>query len=412
MAATAGECRSGTVGAMPRFAEQIAHVDMDAFFVEVERRRDPGLIGVPVVVGGAGPRGVVASASYEARRFGIHSAMPALHARRLCPHARFVPSDHAAYRLASDEVFAVLDRFTPLVEALSVDEAFLDIGGVSDLSPAAFAERLRVELRRATGLPASVGVATCKLLAKLASEDAKPDGTLVVPAGGELAYLHPKSVRSLWGVGEATHARLEELGVGTIGELAAMPRAALEARLGASLGAQLWRLARAEDDREVGAGGEAKSISVERTYEHDLRDATVIDEELLRQADRLVRRLRRSGYAARTVTLKVRFADFTTITRRSTSPTPIATAHDLAEVARRLARRTQIGRRPVRLLGLGVGTLEGASTPRQLGLVGGAWEEVETALDRIRDRFGDDAVGRARLAGGPRPPEREGRLPG
>ncbi len=397
----------GYGGDMTRFAETIAHVDMDAFFVEVERLRDPSLVGQPVVVGGMGARGVVASASYEARDYGIRSAMPAAQARRLCPRARFLPPDHARYRAASARVFEVLDGFTPLVEGLSVDEAFLDIGGVPDPGPEEAAERLRREVREATSLPASVGVATSKLLAKLASEDAKPDGVMVVPAGGELGYLHPKEVRALWGVGEATHARLEELGISTIGDLAAYPAATLEARVGSALGSHLARLARGEDDRPVEPGGGARSISVEQTYEQDLVGADTVGRELLRHAERLSIRLRRAGYGARTVTVKVRFDDFTTITRSHTSPVPIDTSHDLARAARDLLLRAEIGRRPVRLLGLGGGMLEESSTPRQLPLEGRPWEEVESAMDRIRERFGDEAVRRARLMWG-----RSGEAPG
>jgi DNA polymerase-4 len=394
---------------MPVFAERIAHVDMDAFFVEVERLRNPDLVGLPVVVGGTGNRGVVASASYEARRFGIRSAMPAVHARRLCPDAAFLPSDHTAYREASRAVFEVLDGFSPLVEALSVDEAFIDIGGLGpvDPGPEAAAHRLRREIRESTGLPASVGIATNKLLAKLASEDAKPDGVLLVPAGNELAYLQPKEVRALWGVGEATHARLEELGARTIGDLAALPLETLEARVGRALGGHLWRLARADDDRPVEPGGEAKSISVEQTYERDLVGAAAIEREVLRHADRLARRLRRAGYAARTITLKVRFHDFTTITRSYTSQTPIDSLHGLIDAGRQLMERADIGRRSVRLLGLGGGMLESSATPRQLDLDGGPWDEVETAMDRIRDRFGEEAVGPARLVPPPENPNPE-----
>lgn len=382
-----------------RFAEHIAHVDMDAFFVEVERRRRPGLRGVPVVVGGLGGRGVVASASYEARRLGVRSAMPVVHARRLCPHARFLPPDHAVYRAASDDVFAVLHTFTPLVEALSVDEAFLEISGLRlhYPDPTAVGRAIRAALRRVTGLPASVGLATSKFIAKLASDAAKPDGLLQIPAGEETAFLHPMSVQALWGVGEATLARLEELGVRTIGDLADLPAALLERRLGTALGSHLARLARADDPRPVEPGSETKSISVEITYEADLTDPDRIEAELLRHADRLAHRLRRSGMRGRTVQLKVRFSDFTTVTRSHTLAAPVDTAHDLYEAARSLLERAGVARRPVRLLGLGADGLEPASAPRQLGLHGTAWEDLEGAVDRIRARFGADAVRPARL---------------
>jgi DNA polymerase-4 len=383
------------------FDEHIAHVDMDAFFVEVERRRRPGLRGRAVVVGGLGNRGVVASASYEARRRGVRSAMPIVHARRLCPHADFLPPDHTAYREASGEVFAVLRSFTPVVEPLSVDEAFLDVSGLRlhYPGPAEVGEAIRTVLREQTGLPASVGMATSKLIAKLASDEAKPDGMVVVAAGEETAFLHPKEVGALWGVGEATLARLAELGAVTIGDLAELPADLLQRRLGASLGMHLARLARADDPRPVSTETEAKSLSVEATYEQDLTDPDRIEGELLRHADRLASRLRRAGLRGRTVHLKVRLGDFTTVTRSHTLRTPTDTAHVLYRAAKALFDRTSARGRPVRLLGLGMEGLEAASAPRQLDLEGAGWDEVERAVDRIRDRFGGGAVGPARLGG-------------
>lgn len=382
------------------FAEPIAHVDMDAFFVEVERLRRPGLRGVAVVVGGIGDRGVVASASYEARRRGVRSAMPTARARLACPHAVFLPPDHAAYREASRAVFSVLRSFTPLVEPLSVDEAFLDISGLRlhFESPAAVGEAIRSRLRSETGLPASVGVATSKLIAKIAGERAKPDGLLVVPAGSETEFLHPLPVRALWGVGEVTHARLEELGVATVGDLAALPRATLERRLGMAGGAMLWDLARARDDRRVEPAESAKSISVEHTYATDLRTRAELETELLRHAGRLAARLRDAGVAARTVTLKVRFSDFSTVTRSETFESPIDTTHDLYGWARRLLARVATSGRAIRLIGLGAAGLEAGGAPRQLELARRPWDDVEGAVDRIRGRFGDGAVGPARLA--------------
>jgi len=376
---------------------------MDAFFVEVERLREPGLRGVPVAVGGAGNRGVVASASYEARRHGIRSAMPMIHARRQCPALRVVAPDHRAYTDASRRVFEVMRSFTPMVEPLSVDEAFLDIGGMRwhyD-SPSAVAGAIRGAIRDQIGLPASVGIATVKLLAKLASEDAKPDGLLVVPAGSELSYLHPKPVRALWGVGEATHARLEQLGVKTVGDLAALPPETLVGRLGPSLGAHLASLSRAEDPRSVEAVGGAKSISVEQTYETDLEGRPALERELLRMSDRLALRLRRAGMAARTVALKVRFEDFSTITRSHTEPNPIDTAHDLYAISLRLLDRADVRDRPVRLLGVGGESLTPSGEPRQLELGGMEWSDLEDAVDEVRRRFGDEAVGPARLSGLP-----------
>jgi len=394
---------------MDGYAERIAHVDMDAFFVEVERLREPGLRGVPVAVGGAGNRGVVASASYEARRHGIRSAMPMAHARRQCPALRVVAPDHRAYTDASRRVFEVMRSFTPAVEPLSVDEAFLDISGLRlhHESPTAVARAIRSAIRDQTGLPASVGIATVKLLAKLASEDAKPDGLLVVPAGTELQYLHPKPVRELWGVGEATHARLEQLGVKTIGDLAALPSETLVRCLGPSLGAHLSALSHAEDPRPVETVGGAKSISVEQTYDIDLVGRSVLERELLRMSDRLALRLRRAGMATRTVSLKVRFEDFSTITRSHTEPLPIDTSHDLYAISLRLLDRAAVGGRPVRLLGVGGDSLTASGEPRQLDLEGNEWGDLEDAVDEVRRRFGDGAVGPARLAGPPEDPAAE-----
>jgi len=376
---------------------------MDAFFVEVERLRRPELRRVAVVVAGLGGRGVVSSASYEARRHGVGSGMPTAHARRLCPHARFLAPDHRAYAEASRRVFEVFESFTPVVEPLSVDEAFLDIAGarLGYGSPEAVGRAIRVAVREGTGLPASVGLATSKLLAKLASRAAKPDGMLLVPAGRELEFLHPLPVRALWGVGEATYARLEELGVRTVGELAALPRATLERRLGAVLGGHLQDLAQGRDHRPVEPGGPAKSISVEETYVVDLNGRAALEAGLLQLADRLASRLRASGVAARTVALKVRFGDFTTISRSHTLPAAVDTAHDLYRAALDLLERAAVGRRRVRLLGIAGEGLEDGAAPRQLGLEPQVWRQLEAAMDRVRERFGRSAVISARLAGLP-----------
>lgn len=384
-----------------QFAEPIAHVDMDAFFVEVERRRRPELRRAAVVVAGLSGRGVVSSASYEARRRGVHSGMPTSHARRLCPHARFLAPDHHVYGEASRQVLEVLESFTPAVEQVSVDEAFLDIAGLrlSYPGPEAVGEAIRAAVRARVGLPASVGLATSKLIAKLASRAAKPDGLRLVPAGGEQAFLHPMPVRALWGVGEATYARLEELGVRTVGDLASLPRATLCTRLGEALGSHLADLAQARDQSPVMAGGPAKSISVEETFPADLSGRPALEAELLGLADRLASRLRRAGMAARTVALKVRFGDFATISRSRTFPAPLNTAHDLYGAALALLERAAVGRRPVRLLGLGGEGLSPSGSPEQLGLEPRPWSELEAAVDRVRERFGTDAVAPARLIG-------------
>ncbi len=387
---------------MESFREPILHVDMDAFFVEVERLRRPELRGVPVLVGGAGPRGVVAAASYEARRFGVGSAMPAVQARRLCPGAVWVSPDHDEYGRVSRLVFEVLRSFTPRVEGLSIDEAFLDVGGLRRHfpSPLGVAAAVRARLRDNLGLPASVGAASTKFLAKLASEAAKPDGMLAIPAGTELEFLHPLPVGALWGVGEATQRAVAALGVATVGDLARLPVASLERRLGNAVGRHLHDLAWNRDPRAVETGGGAKSISVEETYATDLASADEIDAELFAHCERLGRRLRTAGVAARTVQLKVRFADFTTITRSLTVDAPVDLTADLAAAARTLLARVPAGR-PVRLLGVGGAQLVPAREPRQLALDGEERHALAEAADRVRERFGSQAVGPARLL--PRP---------
>jgi DNA polymerase-4 len=334
--------------------------------------------------------------------------MPTSHAQRLCPGGRFLAPDHRAYSAASEEVFAVFAGFTPLVEPVSVDEAFLEIGGLRLSYPSAEAVgcALRAEVRARTGLPASVGLAANKLMAKLASRAAKPDGLVLVPAGGETAFLHPLPVRALWGVGEATHARLEELGVRTVGDLAALPGDLLERRFGRALGGHLGDLAAGRDDRPVEPGGPVKSVSVEETFATDLGERSRWEEELLRLADRLAGRLRAAGVAARTVSLKVRFADFTTLTRSQTLSGAVDTAHDLYHAALDLLDRAAPGRRKVRLLGLAGENLEEAAGPRQLQLEPHRWGELEAAVGKIRERFGRQAVRRARLAGDHQAPSR------
>ena len=389
-------------GAVSGFAEPILHVDMDAFFVEVERLRDPSLRGVPVVVGGLGNRGVVAAASYEVRRFGVRSAMPMARARQLCPQARRIPPDHTRYREVSRQVFALRRDCTPVVAGLSIDEAFLDVGGLrlhyADVPEVGAAIRSR--LRSDLDLPASVGIATTKLLAKLASEAAKPDGMLRVPAGAEPDFLHPLPITALWGVGDATRGVLAEVGVATIGDLAELPLASLTRRLGDAIGSHLHDLCRGLDPRPVGAGGGAKSISVEETYDADLTTAEAVDDELFAHGERLARRLRSAGHAGRTVTLKLRYADFSTVTRSVTLDMPVDETGDLVAAARELVAKVPLDGRRVRLLGLGASGLAPATDPRQLTLDRPERRHLTEAADRIRERFGDDAVGPARLLRG------------
>jgi DNA polymerase IV len=389
------------------WTEPILHVDMDAFFVAVERLRDPTLVGRPVVVGGTGPRSVVAAASYEVRSFGIRSAMPMSRARRLCPDLMIVPPDHAEYGRVSEKVFAVFRSFTPLVEGLSIDEAFLDIGGLRlhHDSPVAVGEAVRSAISDHIGMTASVGVATNKFLAKLASETAKPDGLRHVPLAEQQSFLDGLPIESLWGVGQATHAALETVGVERVADLRAVPQRMLERAVGVASARHLVDLAHGRDSRPVQPDRDAKSFSVEETYSRDIVDGTAIDTELRRLADRLGSRLRRAGVAGRTVTLKLRFSDFRTVTRSTTRPGAVDGDRELFHTARELLASLEVTGRPVRLLGLGVSQITESSDPMQLDVASdGRWTEVDATVDAIRRRFGQSAVGPARLLG-PSDPE-------
>ncbi len=322
----------------PVDARAILHVDMDAFYASVELLRHPELVGRPVAVGGSGARGVVAAASYEARRYGVHSAMPSRRATALCPDLVFLDGDHHHYGEVSGRVMEIFQRYTPLVEPLSLDEAFLDVTGSQRLhgSPEHIARAIRHDVAVAEQLPCSVGVATCKFLAKLASPRAKPvadrsgvtpgPGVLVVSPGGELDFLHPLPLRALWGVGPVTLAKLDRLGVDSIGDLAALPLPAVISAVGQASGRHLHALANGIDDRPVVADGEAKSVSHEETFPRDLLDRELVDRELIRLGDAVARRLRVAGRAGRTVNLKVRYSDFTTLTRSLTLAQPTDSA--------------------------------------------------------------------------------------
>ena len=386
------------------WAEPILHVDMDAFFVAVERLRDPSLVGRSVVVGGTGPRSVVAAASYESRRFGIRSAMPMSRARSLCADLVIVPPDHAEYRRVSEHVFDIFRTFTPIVEGLSIDEAFLDVSGLRHHypGPVAVGEGIRASIREQVGITASVGVANTKFLAKLASESAKPDGLRHIPAADTQAFLDELPITALWGVGEATRAALEGVGVESVRDLRSVPSKALERAVGASVAAHLSDLASGRDPRPVEPDREAKSVSVEETYDTDIGDDDRLRIELRRLADRLGSRLRRSGVAGRTVTLKLRTSDFKTVTRSMTRSAPTNGDIDLYHLACELLEGAGRGSRPVRLLGIGVSQL--VTTDGGVQLVtetDGRWSEVDAAVDAIRRRFGDGAVGPAGLADRP-----------
>ena len=394
-----GRPPDGTVGFL--------HVDMDAFYAAVEVRRRPELRGRPVIVGGTGSRGVVAAASYEARVFGIHSAMPSTRARRLCPHAVFLPGDHSHYGEVSHRVMAILADVTPLVEPLSLDEAFLDVRGAARLlGPAPeLAARIRGRILEQEQLTCSVGVASSKFMAKLATERAKPrveptgpvwgSGVHVVEAGAELDFLHPLPVTALFGVGPATARRLTRLGVETVGDLAALPERSLVAALGTAAGRQLHQLANGIDDRPVVVNRLPRSISHEETFARDLHTRSVLEAEVARLGDAVARRLRASSLVARTIVLKVRFGDFKTITRSVTLPDPTDGARDVVAAARGLL--SAVDPTPgVRLLGVGASGLVDAST-QQLSFEDGTplHDAAEHIADRIRDRFGDSAIGTA-----------------
>lgn len=394
----------------------ILHVDLDAFFASVEQLADPSLRGRPVIVGGLGPRGVVAAASYEARRSGVYSATPMARARRACPDAVFLAPRPDVYAAASAEVMAILESITPLVEPISMDEAFLDVSGARRLSGSGpeIACTVRKRVRAETGLTASVGVATTKILAKIASDDAKPDGLRVVAANSELEYLHPLLVGRLWGVGPATRKQLARYGVRTIGDLAALPETTLVSALGVAQGHRLHALAWNRDERRVAPGRPVKSVGHEETFPTDVVDRAVLEHEILRLADRVAERLRRGGRTARTVQLKLRYADFSTITRSRTLIEPTDLARELARAAIVLLGVVDLGD-GIRLLGVSAQQLDVADAVQgalSFGDADGAGvlddrEErgrLERSVDEVRARFGADAVVAARFALPPSPP--------
>ena len=382
-----------------RTTEPILHVDIDAFYASVEVIKDPGLAGKPVVVGSSGPRGVIMSASYQARARGLRSAMPSVRARRVCPEAVFVPPDFESYRAYSNRIREILLSFTPAVEPLALDEAFLDVGGAVMLfgEPPAVGERIRSAVTQELSLTASVGVARNKLLAKLASTRAKPDGLLVVPADETEAFLSPLPAGALWGIGEKTAAALGRLGIRTVGELVATPPVVLMRVLGEGQARGLLDLAAGRDERDVVPFEAPKSVSHEETYPRDLDDPQEILREILALSDRVASRLRADGYRARTVTLKLRLPSFTTLTRSRTLPSPTDLAGDLFRVAGELLGSLPDARRRFRLIGVAATGLVPAGAEQVTLVRQGRRGDAERAVDRIRARFGPDAAGRATL---------------
>ena len=381
----------------------ILHVDMDAFFASVEIRVRPELRGKPVIVGGLGPRGVVSSASYEARRYGVHSAMPMARARALCPRGVFLPVDGAKVAEASQAAMRVFRDVTPLVEPLSVDEAFLDVAGAQRLlgRPAEIAARIRARITAEQRLTCSVGVAPTKFVAKLGSTRAKPDGVVVVPAAKVLDFLHPLPVDALWGVGEKAAETLHRLGLNTVGELANAPWGMLRRAVGEASAAHLHELSWGRDPRRVETEQVEKSIGAEMTYDTDVSDSTLIRRSMLALADKVGARLRASGHVGRTVSIKVRLADFRTVSRSRTLPTSTDVAREIFETSWALFEALGATEQ-IRLIGVRVeGLTAAATTSRQLtlGEPERGWREAEAAADAVAARFGPASVGPASLLG-------------
>lgn len=381
----------------------ILHVDMDAFYCSVEVRRRPELRGRPVIVGGAGPRGVVSSASYEARVYGVRSAMPGARARRMCPQAIFLPPDFTEYSRASRAVMQIFREVTPLVEPLSMDEAFLDVAGAGRLlgRPAEIAALIRRRVRDEQALPCSVGVAPTKFVAKLASTRAKPDGMVVVPVDRVLDYLHPLPVAALWGVGERSADTLRRLGLATVRDLAHAPPGMLRAALGEAAAAHLHELAWGRDPRAVSTEHVEKSIGAETTFDVDVDDLDLLRRTFLALAGKAAARLRQAGQVGRTISIKVRLSDFRTLNRSRTLGGPTDVTKEIFETAWSLYEALRPGDR-IRLVGVRIeGLVEAGRAPRQLAL--GArergWSEAERAADAAVARFGAAAVRPASLLG-------------
>jgi DNA polymerase-4 len=402
----------------------ILHVDMDAFFVSVEMRRRPELVGQPVVVGGAGSRGVVAAANYEARRYGVFSAMSSSKARQLCPHAVFLSGDYAEYSKVSKQVHAIFGQFTPFIEPIALDEAFLDVTGSINLfgDGTTIGWKIKEQIENELELPCSVGVATSKFIAKLASKKAKPiptsggikegPGVLLIVPGEELAFLHPLPVQSLWGVGPATLAKLDRLGVRLVGDLVALGEETLIRAVGKAHGRHLFALSSGIDDRSVQTVRDVKSIGHEETFSHDITDRAAMRREIVRLTDAVSSRLRAHESAARTLTLKIRYSNFETITRSITPGSPLASAPAMVKALDPLLEKIDptIG---VRLIGVSVsgfvepveqlsllnfggdGSDQSLAEVRSTADLERDWSPASQAVDEIREKFGRDAISAA-----------------
>ncbi len=379
----------------------ILHVDMDAFYASVEVLDDPSLRGKPIIIGTRDGRSVVSSASYEARRFGVRSAMPVGHALRLCPTAIVVPPHFDRYLALSAQVMDIFRDVTPLVEPLSIDEAFLDVRGVRRLwgRPGHIARSLRQRVLDETGLTCSIGVAATKHVAKMASTISKPDGLLIVAEADTAAFLGPRSVRALWGVGPKASEALEGRGIRTVADVLDTPRPVLERTLGPAMGERVWHLVRGIDPRPVQTERIEKSIGHEETFQDDVGDPAVLRAELRRLSDRVGVRLREGGWEATSIAIKVRFADFTTITRSLTLTEPTAVGQRIGDAAHELF--ASVDRQlPIRLIGVRAEKLRAAgSAPLALWDEDAEWRRIEDALDGASAKFGRGTVTRATLLG-------------
>ncbi|OMC53379.1 DNA polymerase IV [Mycobacterium sp. IS-836] len=386
-----------------RCEASILHADLDSFYASVEQRDDPSLRGRPVIVGG----GVVLAASYEAKAYGVRTAMGGRHARRLCPHAVVVSPRMTAYSRASDAVFEVFHDVTPIVEALSVDEAFLDVGGLRRVSgtPVQIAERLRADVRDRVGLPITVGVARTKFLAKVASQEAKPDGLLLVPPDRELAFLRPLPVRRLWGVGAVTADKLQTHGIETVADVAELSESTLASLLGAAMGRQLYALSRNIDRRRVTTGVRRRSVGAQRALgaAGNRMSPAEVDAVVVNLIDRITGRMRAAGRTGRTVVLRLRFDDFGRATRSHTLPWATSSTQPILAAARQLLASAAplIAQRGLTLVGFTVSGIDRTGAQQLMLPFEGApaLENVDEAVDRVRRRYGKSALTRGVLVG-------------
>ncbi|NCU78649.1 MAG: DNA polymerase IV [Actinobacteria bacterium] len=385
---------------MNQILPTILHVDMDAFFASVAEKDDPKLKGKAVVVG-AGARGVVSAANYEARKFGIRAAMPIYRAKALAPHAVFVTPDHKRYSEVSAQVMAIFEDVTPYVEPISLDEAFLDVTGAKKLlgSGREIADLIRKRVESEQGITCSVGISHNKFIAKIASAHCKPNGVLEIDPDKVLDFLHPLAASEIWGVGPKTNEQLAKLGLVTVGDIANTPRGTLIRTLGQASGSSLYELAWGRDYRDVITEQSEKSISASETFDTDLDDQESILKEILRLTEKSSERMRAKGYAANTISIKVRFADFSTITRSKTLDLPITTTQEIFEVAKNLYLALKLNNVFIRLVGISLDSLVANEGIHQMafGQRSTGWRQADKAVDLIKAKFGRSSLRPARL---------------